>query len=287
MHTRVLTVVLALLTPAATAYATDKAIAPASYACTPGLTAAERDFALPAKLLNTIAIVESGRPDPISGRVTPWPWTINVGGTGRFFETKEAAIEAVRDLQAAGIRSIDVGCMQINLMHHPDAFASLDEAFDPRSNTRYGARFLSALYREIGNWPQAAAAYHSRTHDLGADYETRVMAIWPLADRFPDAALRLNGRGTAPVENFSNYTPQFAAQVRQMHADLARLSAMSAPLGQPRNRFSRTAQPGGRGYTSELASEMRQAARSPVGRTAFVSQPGSRTGVRVASQIGR
>jgi Transglycosylase SLT domain len=286
MHARILTIILALLAPAA-AQATDKAASPAANNCIPGLMAAERDFALPAKLLHTIAIVESGRPDPGNGRVTPWPWTINVGGTSRYFDTKEAAIEAVRDLQAAGVRSIDVGCVQINLMHHPDAFASLDEAFDPHSNTRYGARFLSALYREIGNWPQAAAAYHSRTHDEGASYETRVMAIWPLADRFPDATLRLNGRGTAPAENFSNYTPEFAAQVRRIHADLARLSAMSAPLVQPRNRPGRPTQVGTRGYTPQLASEMRQAARSPIGRAAFVSQPGGRTGLRVASQNGR
>jgi len=283
MHARVLTVILALLAPAA-ACAADKAIPPTANACMPGIVTAERDFALPAQLLRTIAIVESGRPDLASGRVTPWPWTINVGGVGRFFETKEAAIEAVRDLQANGVRSIDVGCVQINLMHHPDAFASLEEAFDPRSNTRYGARFLNALYREIGNWPQAAAAYHSRTHDEGASYETRVMAIWPLADRFPDTTLRLNGRATAPAENFGNYTPEFAAQVRRMHADFARLSTMSAPLGQPRNRLGRLKD---RGYIPEVASEMRQVARSPVGRAAYVSQPGGRSGIRVASQIGR
>jgi hypothetical protein len=145
MHTRVLTVILALLTPAAAAHAADKPIPPTAYTCAPGIIAAEREFTLPAKLLHTIAIVESGRPDPISGRMAPWPWTINVGGVGHFYETKIAAIEAVRELQATGVRSIDVGCMQINLMHHPDAFASLEEAFDPRSNTRYGARFLSAL----------------------------------------------------------------------------------------------------------------------------------------------
>lgn len=284
MHTRVLIFVLALLAPAAAAYAMDKAMPPASYACMPEIAAAERDFALPAKLLHTIAIVESGRPDPTSGRVTPWPWTINVGGIGHFFETKEDAIEAVRDLQELGIHSIDVGCMQINLMHHPSAFASLDDAFDPRSNTRYGARFLSALYHEIGNWPQAAAAYHSRTQDEGVSYETRVMAIWPLANRFPDATLRLRGRATAPVENLGNYTPGFAAQVRQIHADLARLSAMSAPLGQKHNRFAR---PAARGYTPELASEMRQAARSPVRHAPLLSQPGGRTDIRMASQGGR
>lgn len=281
MHTRVLTLILALLAPVAAAYARDKAVPPAAMACAPEITAAERDFALPPKLLHSIGIVESGRPDPASGRVVPWPWTINVLGVGHFFATKEDAIEAVRVLQALGIRSIDVGCMQVNLMHHPNAFASLDEAFDPRSNARYGARFLSALYHEIGSWPQAAAAYHSRTQDEGANYETRVMAIWPLANRFPDATLQLRAHATAPVENLSNYTPAFAAQVRQMHADLARLAAMSAPVVRKRARPGR---PDARGYTAELAAEMRQAARSPVRHASPLSQPRGRVGIRIASR---
>ena len=37
--------------------------------------------------------------------------------------------------------------MQINLFHHPDAFASLDAAFDPMDNIAYGADFLRRLHR--------------------------------------------------------------------------------------------------------------------------------------------
>ena len=48
--------------------------------------------------------------------VTPWPWTINVGGVGKFFETKEAAIKEVKALQAKGNDSIDVGCMSYNFV---------------------------------------------------------------------------------------------------------------------------------------------------------------------------
>ena len=221
------------------------AIAPASAAtapsdanaCLPGIVAAEHQFGLPPKLLHTIGIVESGRTDPATGRVIPWPWTIDVGGVGHMFATKDAAIAAVRQLQDSGIVSIDVGCMQINLTHHPNAFASLDEAFDPTANTRYGARFLSALYREIGNWPQAAAAYHSRTQDIGASYEMKVMALWPLAERFPDATLRQRGLIVTPEADLSRYTPAFAAEVRRMRADAAHLAvalgSSNATPGQP------------------------------------------------------
>jgi hypothetical protein len=217
---------------------------PASESCLPGIAAAEKHYALPRKLLFTIGVVESGRPDPVTGRVTPWPWTIDVNGTGYMFPTKAAAIQAVQTLQAAGVRSVDVGCMQVNLMHHPDAFASLDEAFDPSANTQYGAHFLSALYRETGNWPRAAAEYHSRTEDIGVAYETRVMAIWPLAQQYPDATLaqrqHASSPGAAPPPpriDTTGFTPEFAARVQGMEADYARLEARFGPplnaQGQP------------------------------------------------------
>ncbi|MDT7950830.1 MAG: transglycosylase SLT domain-containing protein [Acetobacteraceae bacterium] len=128
----------------------------------------------PDKLLPSIARVESGRLDPATGRVRAWPWTINVEGAGYFFETKSAVIAAVQALQANGKRSIDVGCMQVNLLHHPKAFATLDEAFDPGANARYAVRFLSALYLQTRDWPLATAMYHSSTPEFGEEYQRLV-----------------------------------------------------------------------------------------------------------------
>ena len=71
---------------------------------------------------------------------------------------RREAVAAVRGLQARGVRSIDVGCMQVNLMHHPDAFPSLDVAFDPQANAAYAARFLKELYAQTGDWTRATAA---------------------------------------------------------------------------------------------------------------------------------
>ena len=234
MRTAPVTIAIALMCIAPAAHAAAAAAPPLPDTCLPGISAAEHRFALPAKLLQSIGIVESGRPDPASGHVTPWPWTINVAGTGYVFPTKSAAIETVQTLQSAGVKSIDVGCMQINLMHHPNAFASLDEAFSPSANTQYGARFLSALYRETGNWPRAAAAYHSRTDEIGVPYETRIMAIWPLARKFPDATLQQRAHpvqpGVASTEpNTTGLTPEFAARVRRMHADYEKLAARFGP----------------------------------------------------------
>ena len=146
--------------------------------CEAAIVTAERAERLPERMMGAIAVVETGRPDPTSGTPRPWPWTINAAGEGFFFASKQQAIEAVRTLQARGVRSIDVGCMQINLMFHPNAFASLEQAFDPDANARFAARFLTALHAENRDWPAAIAAYHSETPALGAAYRQLVLARW-------------------------------------------------------------------------------------------------------------
>jgi hypothetical protein len=133
---------------------------------------------VPDRLLDAIAVVESGKRDPVSGAVYPWPWTINAEGIGHWYDSKAEAIAAVQALQARGVRSIDVGCMQVNLSFHPEAFASLDMAFDPMTNAAYGAKFLQQLFNQTNAWPLAVAAYHSFTPEVGADYAKKVLAAW-------------------------------------------------------------------------------------------------------------
>ena len=145
--------------------------------CAEAIATAERKAAMPPRVLGAIALVESGR--PIGRRVVPWPWSINAGGVGRYFASKAEAIKAVRTLYAAGQRSIDVGCMQINLAAHPQAFDSLDTAFDPPSNADYAARFLQSLYHQSGRLAWAMTAYHSQTPEFAADYARRLLAVWP------------------------------------------------------------------------------------------------------------
>jgi soluble lytic murein transglycosylase-like protein len=169
---------LAVLLPLAAARAAPlQALSPALL-CEQAIAAAEFRGRTPPGMLAAIAHVESGRPDPDTGAIRPWPWTINVGGAGQYFATKAQAIAAVTALQAQGVRSIDVGCMQVNLMHHPDAFATLAAAFDPPTNAAYAVRFLTQLDAQTGDWRRAVAAYHSNTPEIGADYQRRVLALW-------------------------------------------------------------------------------------------------------------
>ena len=143
--------------------------------CAAAIAAAERDAGMPAGLLSAIAKVETGRRAP-DGSVQPWPWSYNAAGDGRYAASNAEAIQEVRAIQARGVRSIDIGCMQINLLHHPDAFPSLEAGFDPATNVAYAVRFLRGLQARSGDWNQAVALYHSATPERGLIYQQRVMA---------------------------------------------------------------------------------------------------------------
>ncbi len=146
--------------------------------CRQAIAAAERGEGIPPRLLQAIGLVESGRQVAAGGTMLPWPWTIDVEGRGAFYPDAAQAIAAVRAAQATGARSIDVGCLQVNLLHHPHAFASLAEAFDPAANARYAAAFLRRLFAATHDWAAAAAAYHSQTPALAGPYRAQVMAAW-------------------------------------------------------------------------------------------------------------
>ena len=184
-------------------------------ACTAAVAIAARTRAVPPPVLHAIAAVESGR--PIGRRLVPWPWSANVDGVGHWFATKDEAIASVREWRAAGRRSIDVGCMQINLQAHPAAFTTLDDAFDPAANAAYAASFLAALTRQTGRLDRAMTAYHSQTKLRADAYARRLLAVWPGA-----AALGLTAEPAPdPVQPTpSAYTPGFARRLARDRAGM-------------------------------------------------------------------
>jgi Transglycosylase SLT domain len=202
------------------------AVAPAAKAndCLAAIAIAESSAGIPAGLLGAIARVESGRPDPASRAVLPWPWTIDVGGAGHFFATEAAAIAAAEALQAQGIAVIDVGCLQVDLAYHPTAFSSLAEAFDPLANALYAARFLRTLFAQTGSWTAAAAAYHSQTQALGAAYREKVLAVWTA----PGPASR---SAAGPPRSGFAVPPWFGSAHRGSPGLRARLDATPPPAG--------------------------------------------------------
>ncbi|WP_395016599.1 transglycosylase SLT domain-containing protein [Dongia sp.] len=137
--------------------------------CLDAIALQETQYGMPAGLLKAIARVESSG-SPYGDISKPWPWTLNVGGTGHYYPDKEAALTALTAYKAESDVNIDVGCMQISLRHHPNAFPDLATALDPASNVAYGALFLAALHDKSGDWMIAAGNYHSSTPGFGDTY---------------------------------------------------------------------------------------------------------------------
>ena len=149
----------------------------ASNSCEIHIIHHEKQRSIPSGLLQAISKVESGRKS-IAGRLVAWPWTVNAQGQGYYFATKEAAIAAVQAMQFKGIKSIDVGCMQVNLYHHPYAFKNLSDAFEPAKNVAYAASFLTQLKKEHASWHTAVAHYHSANPLFHIPYRKTVLAMW-------------------------------------------------------------------------------------------------------------
>ena len=127
---------------------------------------------IPGNLLLGIGLQESGMMH--EGELTIWPWTANADGDGRYFNNPATAASWVRARQSDGIDSIDLGCMQVNLRWHPDAFVSLEHGFDPARNVDYAARLLVSLYEQTGDWVEAAGRYHSATPEYQQAYLGRL-----------------------------------------------------------------------------------------------------------------
>ncbi|MCW5698785.1 MAG: transglycosylase SLT domain-containing protein [Rhodospirillales bacterium] len=146
--------------------------------CAQAIRSQERARSIPRHLLAAIALAETGRWDSANKVSFAWPWTVMAEGQGQFLPSKAAAIATVRELQERGVRNIDVGCMQINLRYHPDAFASLEQAFDPSANAAYAATYLADLFKETGSWESAVARYHSATPEYAGPYREKVKRLW-------------------------------------------------------------------------------------------------------------
>lgn len=150
--------------------------------CDEAALLASTESGVPVDVLRSISLTETGRKR--DGHFRPWPWTVNMEGMGKWFDTYAEAQAYVDRHFGRGARSFDVGCFQINYRWHGDAFASLEEMFDPQANARYAARFLGELHDEFGDWSRAAGAFHSRTPALARKYAARFDRI---RARLPDA----------------------------------------------------------------------------------------------------
>jgi hypothetical protein len=137
----------------------------------------EQKHQIPKHLLRSISIVETGRWHSKAQIYLPWPWAINQGGKSYYMNSKKEAVIKVKQMLEAGLTNIDIGCMQINLHHHPGAFLNLNNAFEPKDNIEYAANFLLNNFQQSQNWQQAIATYHSQA-EIGQLYAKKVLKRW-------------------------------------------------------------------------------------------------------------
>ncbi len=146
--------------------------------CLVAIADATSRYRLPPGLLGAVARVETGRPLPVTGDRQPWPWAVNADGASLFFDTRAQAVAQTQRMLAQGARFVDIGCMQVDLREHRDAFPTLQDAFNPHANADYAARLLVSLRTgkrgaERG-WAAASGLYHSGTPGLMEPYQAEV-----------------------------------------------------------------------------------------------------------------
>ncbi len=190
--------------------------------CARATAARERAAAIPRHLLGAISLAESGRWDDARQANIAWPWTVTARGEGRYFPSKAAAVRHIRQLRSEGVRNIDVGCMQVNLFYHANAFASLEQALDPKANVAYAAKFLKDQFAATGSWVRAAANYHSMTPEKGRAYRQKVVRLWR------QERGRVAGAGRPASRPSANPPRRFAA------VDAARTERLNARLRERR-----------------------------------------------------
>jgi Transglycosylase SLT domain len=155
----------------------------ASTLCLQAASNAARQTGVPYEVLLAISKVETGR----DGR--PWPWTVNFGGDGKWFDSAADAEASVNEAVDQGATNVDLGCFQLNFRWHAEAFTSVSDMLDPDQNATYAANLLASHFARTGDWALAAAAYHSATPEYARIYQ----------DKFETAYAGLEGIETPRV----------------------------------------------------------------------------------------
>ncbi len=130
-------------------------------------------------LLYAIAIAESQKYFT-GGFIRPWPWSVNVEGKGHYFDTRAEAEQFVDELFSQGLKSIDIGPMQINTYWHghrvsdPKDLFSLSTAISVSSDILKEAMDSSPSDQALG-----IGRYHTWSDEQRArSYGSRVIKYW-------------------------------------------------------------------------------------------------------------
>lgn len=138
-----------------------------------------KESGIPSAILYAVALTESATQITSSNIYRPWPWTLNVGGQGYFFDSRIAAWQALKRWISQDRRSIDIGLMQVNWRYHKQKLVTPWQALDPYHNLRVGAEILKNCYLDRNEWWESVGCYHSPANTQRAKrYRKRVTAHW-------------------------------------------------------------------------------------------------------------
>lgn len=228
----VLILVLAagLAGPAAARVSREARASPASL-CEAAAQRAAAESGVPYDILAAVSLTETGRRQ--GGAVRPWAWSVNAEGAGTWFDDRASALALAEERIRAGRTNVDIGCFQLNYRWHGQAFASVEQMFDPLANARYAARFLTQLFGEMGDWRAAAGAFHSRNPAHATRYLARFDDLRALVrdgggpgpetyNRFlADRAIATAGSGEPPLLILAGETPYDPAAYARGPIDIA------------------------------------------------------------------
>jgi hypothetical protein len=124
--------------------------------CPQLIASTEAKRQIPRGLLMAIAVTESG----VNG--VPNPHAMNIAGKTYHARDLEDMAQVISNNWSKGVRSIDVGCMQINLKYHGQKFARLTDLLHSPTNVDYGASYLIKLAIDRGSWREGVMDYHNK-----------------------------------------------------------------------------------------------------------------------------
>jgi len=137
------------------------------------------EHGIPDALFYAVALAESGKKIASQDIRRPWPWTLNVEGQGYYYESRLKAWLALSEWLQRGIRSIDIGLMQVNWRWHEDKLGDTWRALDPYHNLRVGAEILRTCFEARREWWQSVGCYHAPSNpDRAMRYQDRVKTQW-------------------------------------------------------------------------------------------------------------
>lgn len=125
----------------------------------PAYQLAAQRAGIPSTVLYAVALQESGIRR--SGRIVPWPWTLNVAGQPRHFTTRADACAGLqRALRTTPDTRIDAGLGQINLGYQKQRYGTPCDLLDPYRNLAIAAEILQEQYVPGEDWLLAMGRYH-------------------------------------------------------------------------------------------------------------------------------